>query len=105
MFKAKQKFNFCGSYSCKIKNYSEELDENGNVVRNVVMIESTNPKVVNTPPVDIYSLKSLVNSGQPLRRIPTDVMTPTQFSDYDVERIAAAIPEIKTETTIVEPEE
>lgn len=98
MFKPKQKFNFCGSYSCKIKNYSEELDENGNVVRNVVFIESTNPKVFNTAPVEVYSLKSLVNSGQPLRRIPTDVMSPNQFSDYDIERIAAALPEVEQET-------
>lgn len=104
-FKPKQKVRYAAKYSIPIKNYTEELDEYGLTIRRECIVEGLNPKVVGTPPVENFSLDTLVKSGQPLRRIPTDVMTPNEFSEFDLERIAESIPdpnpypETKVETT------
>lgn len=92
-FKPKQKVKYGGSYHILIPNSTEELNDEGIVVSRSVLVESTSPKVVETAPIEKYSLSTQLKSGQPLRRIPTDVLSPTEFSEIDIQRIADTIPE------------
>lgn len=92
-FKPKQRVRYGGSYHVLIPNSCEELDEDGTVVRRDVLVESTSPKVVETAPIEAYSLSTQIKSGQPLKRIPTDVLSPSELSELEIARIAESIPD------------
>lgn len=92
-FKPKQRVRYGGSYHVLIPNSTEELDDNGYVVRREVMVESTSPAAVETAPIEKYSLSTLINAGQPLKRIPTDVLSPSELSEIELAKIADSIPD------------